>query len=351
MDESGVATKELDKGNYTVELMFTDGEDGYHYNKEGLTLSAGKTELTIELAKKPLGDGQTLYAAGKDSTAYAVSTGCTYVTLEAGKRNYFLFTPTEAGTYEFSVPGSTAAIGYYGAPHFVQENSAAEVKDNKFTQSIRADMIGSGDASGTSVFVIGLDANENTTAATLAIRRTGDPAWSVADETWTIYEAKTQPKAYTLPAGAKLTAFDLTAPTYNLVLNEKDGYYHLNTADGPLVVMSLGEKVQYINCYKEITDHTGVVKYFYDGEELTEDSFIRKESYTECLLKYIECMDEDKGVYPLTEDLKYIVQQHGDHQGWWDESKPNYIFVDENGVKVTDINKDNAWLLMCYYVE
>lgn len=351
VDETGVAAKELDKGDYTVELMFTDGEDGYYYNKEGLTLSADTTQLTIELAKKPVGEPSSLYAGGEQRDAYAIADGCTYVTLEAGKRNYFLYTPKVAGTYEFSVSGSTAVIGYYGAPHFVQDHSAADVVDNKFTQSIRADMIGSGNDSGTSVFVVGLDADANTTSATIAINRLGDPEWTISDELWTIYEAKTQPKDYTLPAGATLTAFDLTAPDYKLVLNEKDGAYHLNTADGPLVVMSLGKNTKYINCYKEITDNTGVKKYFYNGDTLTKESFIRKEDYTDCLVKYIACMDEKTGMYPLTEDLKYIVQMHGDHQGWWDEKGTTYLFIDENGVRVPGINVNNAWLLMCYYVE
>ena len=37
------------------------------------------------------------------------------------------------------------------------------------------------------------------------------------------------------------------------------------------------------------------------------------------------------GVYPLTKDLQYIIQNHGDHQGWWNNDGTNYFFVDENG--------------------
>ena len=43
--QTGIATKELDAGDYTVKLQFTDGPDGYHYVEEGLTLSADKTEI------------------------------------------------------------------------------------------------------------------------------------------------------------------------------------------------------------------------------------------------------------------------------------------------------------------
>jgi len=64
-------------------------------------------------------------------------------------------------------------------------------------------------------------------------------------------------------------------------------------------------------------------------------------------MEYIANADEDDGVYPLTEDLKYIIQQSGDHSGWWDFDGPGYIFLDEGGNKVADINPEIAWLFMC----
>ncbi|MBQ8683613.1 MAG: hypothetical protein IJ518_03735 [Clostridia bacterium] len=353
IDETGVATKELDKGNYDVELMFTGDAADYYYEKEGLTLSADKMELDVVLSHAVAGEGQTLFAQSKEHKAYNVATGGTFVTLKPGERNYFLFTPTTAGTYEFSVKEAGTTIGYYGAPHYVQEASVAEVKDNAFTVSVNAGMIGGADASGTTVLVIGVDADANTTNCILRVQRIGDPAWSIADEPWSVYTAKTAPKAYTLPAGAKLAKFDVTAATdaYKLVLNDKDGFYHLNTADGPLVLMYLGEKGQYITDYKTILDKTGVVKYFYEGDTLTKENFEKKENYGTCLLQYIECMDEEAGVYPLTEDLKYILQQNGDHQGWWEKGSNGYLFKDADGNDVPGINAELAWLDICCYIE
>ena len=77
---------------------------------------------------------------------------------------------------------------------------------------------------------------------------------------------------------------------------------------------------------------------------------MKKESYTECLLEYLEYMDEDTGVYPLTEDLKYIIQNNGDHSGWWDEESSSYLFKDDAGNKVPGINPEISWLFMCCYV-
>lgn len=346
VDENGVAAKIMEKGEYTVELVFTGDESGYYYEKEGLVLTAEQTELTVTLANAISGESKTIVADGQDYAAYAVAEGCTYVPLTAGERNYFLFTPVTAGTYQFSVSDPSVQIGYYGAPHFVQSTSAAEVVDNSFTLSISASMIGT-DGGGTTVSVIGLDAGE-TSECVLTIERIGDPQWSVADEPWDIYEPTVELSAYTLPEGTTLEKFDLTASTdtYNLVLNEADGFYHLDSADGPLVLMYLGAECQYIDCYKTILEHTGVNKYFYDEN----GEFVRKENYTDCLLQYIQCMDEDDGVYPLTEDLKYIVQQAGEYAGWWDIEGPNYRFVDRDGNLVPGINAEIAWLMMCGYV-
>ena len=207
-------------------------------------------------------------------------------------------------------------------------------------------MIGTGD-SGTTTLVIGIEAAD-ADGCTLAIERIGEAERTLADEPWMIYETTAELAPYTLPAGASLKEFDLTAETgkYNLVLNEKDGFYHLDSADGPLVLVNLGKDGNYLDSFKTILDNSGVSKYFYDEN----GEFVKKESYTECLLEYIACMDESNGVYPLTEDLKYIIQQRGDHSEWFDSSSSSYLFVDENGNMVPGINSEIAWLFMCCYI-
>lgn len=346
IDENGVAAKAMAAGEYTVELMFTGDASEYHYEQEGLTLTADQPELEVVLARNITAEAQTLHVEGNACEAYHVSVGSTHVKLDSENRNYFLFTPTIAGTYEFSVSDETAVLGYYGAPHFVQSASAAELVDGKFTISIKASMIGTGDT-GTSVIVVGIDAGE-AEECTLTIERIGEPQWDVSDEPWTIYQATTPPAPYTLPAGASVQKFDIMASTdtYNLVLNEADGFYHLDSADGPLVLMYIGEDVQYLDCFKTILDHTGVNRYFFDEN----GEFIRKENYVDCLLQYIECMDEDKGVYPLTEDLKYILQMEGEDSGWFDPEESLYLFKDENGMNIDGINDEISWLFMCCYI-
>lgn len=354
VNEEGIAAKELEDGEYTVELQFA-GDDEYYYDQTDLTLSAEKTAVEIVLFNALGGEPQNLFAyslqtdGNKDHNAYHVTVGGTYVELVPGERNYFLFAPTEAGMYEFSVKDSDAIIGYYGAPHFVQSVTTIEPVDNTITESIKASMI-STDNTGTTVMVLGLDASENDTSAILTVQRIGDPEWTVEDEPWQVYSPTIELKAYTLPAGASFGEFDLKAASdaYPLVL-DAEGYYHLNSADGPLVLVRLGKASggsNYLTDFQTILEHSGVVKYFYDEN----GEFVKKESYSECLLKYIEYVDEESGMYPLTEDLKYIIQMRGDHYGWFDAEGNTYLFVDQNGEKIPGINEDISWLFMCCYI-
>lgn len=340
----GVVSKELPTGEYTVELLFT-GDADYHYDTSALSLSAEKTKLTVVLSNRITGEATSLFAQGKDVNAYPVGTGGTYAELTPGQRNFFIFTPAEAGTYAFSVIGEGAQIGYYGAPHFVYDHSSAEVVDNRFTVSISASMIGTG-ITGTTRMVIGVDAGE-LTECILVISRIGNPEVTISDYPWQVYQTTAKLEPYTLPAGVELKEFDISASSagYTLVLNENDGFYHLNTADGPLVLMRLGVGSAYIPGYQKILETAGVVKYFFNEEGV----FVKKESYSECLLEYIACMDADTGVYPLTEDLKYIIQQNGDHSGWWNAEGETYLFVDAAGNKVA-VREDLAWLFMCCYI-
>lgn len=344
VNEAGVAEKTLPKGDYTLELQFTDSETKYKYDESKMSLTGGQTEVEIVLTQALGENKQPLTVGGDELEAYYVTVGGTEITL-TDSRSYYLFAPTESGTYEFALAGSDAAIGYYGAPHFVQENSAAEVVDNKFTISVRPDMIGTGNT-GTSVLVIGVDAGEGN--GVLSITRIGDHQWTVNDEPWITYEATTAPTAYTLPEGAQLGEFDLTAATdaYKLV-KDSSGFYHLDSADGALVLVRLGKAatVKYLDPYETVLEHTGVNCYFYEG-----DKFVKKENYAQCLSDYIACVDEKSGLYPLTDDLMYIIQMNGNQQGWW-ELDNNYIFLDDSGNPIPGINKDISWLFMCCYMK
>lgn len=347
-NEQGSATKTLPAGKYNVLLSFADENIEYHYD-EDIKLTKRNNNVDVVLAYKLKGEPEKLYVDSSEIDAYNVNAGCTYVDLKAGTRNYFLFTPNQAGNYEFSLPNSNdVTIGYYGAPHFVQDISAAEVKENKFTINVKSSMIGT-NGTGTSVLVIGIDAGEKSNNCVLAINRLGDSIKTIEDEPWIIYQKTVELKKYTLPANLQIKEFDLTASTdkYNIVFNESDEYYHLNDKNGPIILVRLAEDNEYIACFATMLDRSGVSKYFFDENK----NFIKKESYSECLLEYIDHVDENNGVYPLTKDLKYIIEQRGEYVGWWNSESESFMFKDDSGNNMTEINTEIAWLFMCCYAE
>lgn len=333
----GVAVKELAKGNYTVELVFTNADQGGHYDTSAATLSAEKTTLELSLINS-VGDADyDLVVGGEDYKAFVVQAGSTHVPVKASVRNYFVFSPAEAGTYEFRVDNAEIKLGYYGAPHFVQLQSAVDVINNVVTLSISASSIGGS-------YVIGLDGLDKDANAVLGIIRTGDPTITIADMPWTEYKTTHTPAPYTLNLGGKtLKYIDIKGKTEDakVVFNDADGYYHFGSADGPIVLMHLGKKAPYVSLQTVIEgDGLGggapIREYFFDAD----GNFLKKEDYTNILRTYFENMDENAGVYPLTKDLEYIIK-NGCH-GWWDKDDPDYIF--------TDCNPEIGWMFALCYV-
>ena len=220
VNNEGVVTKELAKGDYSVELVFTDDSLSGYYDEESAVLSADTTSVEIVLMNGISGDPVDLYATSpitgesKDYKAYYVHTGSTYVSVEATERNYFLFIPEEAGTYKISVDNNDMKIGYYGAPHFVQSISAVDVVDNTITFSVSKSNIGT-EGGGTSTYVIGVDGISENANCVLSIIRTGDPEQSIADEPWTEYNTvcEIKPFSLTLAEGESLTYVNIQGKT------------------------------------------------------------------------------------------------------------------------------------------
>lgn len=334
----GIAAKDLAKGDYTVELVFTNSEMSGHYDTAAAVLSAEKTTLELSLINS-LGTEYIELVTGEEThTAYMVSAGSTYVPVKANVRNYFIFAPTEGGNYEFRVDNAEIKIGYYGAPHFVQALSAVDVIDNVVTLSISDSSLGGS-------YVIGLDGIDADTNAILGVIRTGDPTITISDMPWTEYKTTHTPAPYTLsiPSGKSLKYVDIkgTAAGNQVIYNEADGYYHYNTADGPIVLMHLGKKAPYVSLQTVIEgDGLGggapIREYFFDAD----GNFLKKEDYTDILRTYFANMDKNAGVYPLTKDLEYIIK-NGCH-GWWDKNDPDFIF--------TDCNPEIGWMFALCYV-
>lgn len=338
VDANGEAKKELEKGDYTVELIFTDDSAAY-YDPATAVLSAEKTVLELKLSNKLSQETTELSIGDKVYAAHNITVGSTYVPVSANDRNYFLFIPTEEGTYKFSVDNAQLALGYYGSPFFVQNLSAAEVIDNAFSISVSKSSIGG------ATYVIGIDGIGEEANCLLTIQRTSGSAYNVADEPWTPYNTTAVLAPYTLelPAGKQLVYMDITGDTakHQFVYNETDGYYHLDSADGPVIHVHLAKGAPYVALQTVIQGDgpmggAPIRQYFYDED----GNFVKKEDYTDILVDYFENMDPNLGVYPLTDDLIYIIQNGC--SGWWDSESPDYIF--------DGCNAELGWMFACCWV-
>ena len=346
VDAQGVAKKTLAKGDYTLELVFTQDNTVGYCDAAAATLSAQKTVTTVTVYNRVSGEGTDLTVKEQIYKAYPVATGGTYVEIAKNTRNYFLFTPTQAGTYEISVDNKALQLGYYGSPFFVQSANAGEVSDGVLTMSVTQSMIGV-DNTGTTVLVLGVDGGDSDTGCLLKIQRTGDPAWSVEAEPWTEYKTTHTPAPFTLDMGGKkLTYVDIkgTAADNQVIFSEADGYYHFGAADGPIVYVNLGKDSPNVSLQVMIQGDgpmggAPLRKYYWNSDEHTKETFVKREDYTNIMVTYFDNMDKNLGVYPLTKDLVYIMQNGC--EGWWDATSPNYI--------LEGCNPELGWMFaLCY---
>lgn len=336
-DASGVVTTVLKEGNYTVTVTIPTG---YLKGTTQYQVTASKPAVAIQLVPEMTGTTEIIYPGGEETKAYVVGTGDTLVTMLPDDVTYFIFTPSKSGTYKITTDNSSAKVCNWATTAYVFK-SGSEVKS--YTLNVKPGQFDGDGNCGTS-YVIGVT---GVSRCNLQITRTGAAKLDETDVDWTVYKATTTPKAFTLSLGAgqSLKYFDLTAKTseYTLVYSATDKYYHLNSESGPIVYVNLGEDAPYVSFSEFLANGTGIRRYFYDSN----GDFVKKEDYTSCMQKYVDCMDENTGVYPLTDDLIYIIQQYGDAAGWWNKTDDGfYLFEGVSGV-----NTEIAWMFALCYAE
>jgi len=335
-DSEGCAYATLASNDYTVILSGTQ----LYYEEKLAVLPKGTTELTIKLAPAIASEPEEYWFG----TVRYLQVGGNYVTIQSNLVNYFAFEPTQAGLYRFSVSDLSAPLSYQGGSMFFVSDMTSSTdynpRTNSFTRNWKEGNIGG-------TIMIGVTGADD---CIIEVTRVSDPILDATDLTVETYKAKTAPKKFTISAaqGRKLTYVDLTAKTddYKIVLGS-DGYYHLNSATGPLLYMNIGPNAPYHSLYYMAgaggngVAGTGIKATIYDENGVA----VRRLDFSECMLSYGECADATYGVYPLTEDLVYIVQTAGEYYGWWDSTSSNF-WLDT----VTGLNPELGWMFAVCYV-
>lgn len=337
-DENGNAAFSAPEGEYTFTIA---GLDAPVYWDETESLTADAPNASVTVARGITGEPEELYVGN----AYSVNAGGTYVELQPGVTNYFTFTPEEPGLYRITTSRSDALVSYWGGSTvglIVDQTNATDYdpQTNAFTRNIKQSNIGI-------TCILGVTGEGG---CVLQVLRVGDAILDETDIVPDVYQGEKTPTApWKLEnvSGKTLTYVDLTASSGEVcaVFNEADGFYHLNSADGPLLYVNLGSNAPYVSMYVML-GLTGV-----GGASLTQTFYdengtaVRREDYTGCMQSYAANTDGKYGVYPLNDDLAYMLRQGGDRKGWWDPDNGNYLFADVQG-----LNQENAWMFaVCYF--
>ena len=340
-DNSGKAAVMLEEGEYVAE---PDSVDGY-YSDFSITLTAAEPSSTVKLVAYAV--NPELVYPDEVNGVYSVGLGSVRVPVVVDEMRYFFFLPVEGAVYKIYTDSEKVEAGYYGGSFYVSETNMGEVDENGVvTVEVLHSSVGI-------VIVIGLKSTSSAvTECTLTIEKASEIEVLPDELPWDQYVPSKTPEKLGDVAGT-MTYVQITADITDIfnpsgaiseiavVYNEKDGYYHLNTADGPILYVNLMFASPFQEALVTIANVTNIGRYFYDEQ----DNFLGKESYNEAIIAYGNAADSN-GVVPLDDDLIYILKNIGEN-GWYDMLSHNSIFADDE----VFVYPYNGWLFACCYFE
>ena len=344
---------ELETGTYQIVLDLSQLNGTYTFDESLCVLTPEKRSTSIRLLQTASEETSLFvgYPVELDYPAYFVKEGATNVTLTPNDYTFFIFAPEHAAIYTITYEGNAnLAISYHGSSFFTQgrdmspDTSCISKYENGLAISIYASEIG-----GDYVFAI---KSTSETSCVLKIENAGDPGTRIEDEPWKPYledSAMVEKQLNTTVEGT-YTAVDLTDLSLKAVYNEADGFYHLGTADGPIIFIDLTDST-YVASIQTICALQRMGEYLYD----LNGNLVEKRSYNELFRQYglfIETEEGDSPVndpvrVPLTKKLVEAVQSFGTKNGWWDFDDDLNIF--KLAFSTTPYNQEYAWLLYCGY--
>ena len=149
---------------------------------------------------------------------------------------------------------------------------------------------------------------------------------------------------------------DIYGETTDTAVLGEDGYYHLNSADGPVLLVD----VDYLITLNAKLSSDIPVMYAFAKDE---NGNTVKYDIGEAATAYVDAAGED--YIPLTEDLIFFYQVYGANQGWY-MSGASVLFctvdsteeLDENGNPISstvdtvyhEFNTEDAWMFACVYI-
>lgn len=344
---------ELDTDTYELELDLSQLNGTYTYDESLCVLSPDKRTTTIRLFRTVDSSKDIFVGApiSKDYTAFRITEGSYKVALTPNDYTFFIFAPTKAAIYTVTYEcESELAVSYHGSTFFVQGADLTEGSTEiaKYENGISVDIYSS-NIGADYVFAV---RSSGATECILNIKNVGDPGTRLVDEPWTAYLEDEEKVAEHLQVSKDGTykKIDLSDLSFTAVFNENDGFYHLNSADGPIIFIDMTSDTDYISSLHTICANQRMGIYIYDNNgNITE-----KRSFNELFLQYGMPADTDTVVddpvrVPLTEKLAEAIKSYGDKYSWWAVGSEQNLFT---SVHIGgSYNQKYAWLLFCGYYE
>jgi hypothetical protein len=347
-DKSGKAVAKLENGEYGFGFV----ETSCYVSSDNDTLTVSAPSATAKLI--PYATSPELIYPGEENEepangqpgivagVYTLSVGSYRIPVEKDKMRYIHFIPSEGAVYRFYTDSEKVEVGYYGNKFFVYSaNSGTVLEDGSITVEVLHSQVGD-------TLVIGLrSTSAAVTECTVTIERYADMGITLEEIEWIPYKPDAVFEKIETPEGnivgmdlAVWSPLDAAAAEIQVYFNEKDGYYHLNSIDGPVLYVRISSKSSYQEAFTTIVGTSNLGKYIYDEN----GEFVMKERYNEIFFAYEKAADPKYGVYPLDEDLYYILKGLGEI-GWYDKTHHNYIFKEEAII----VMPYNGWLFACVY--
>ena len=339
VDENGTAVANLEPGDYTVTLTSSSG-NALKFDKTLAELTEDQTSTTLTVA---VDLGNTAHQSAYWGNYYKVLTGSTWVDLN-NTLNYstefgaymYVFYPAASGIYRFSCSSGTV-LGYYGGINF--PNGPAKETNNADGYFDVTIMDGEFANDNLPAHVLGLVGN-GLSEATITVVRVADAPEELPRVP---YEPKLEITPFTFSGTANPKYVSLTG-TVN-IQKKDDGFYYLGSKK---LYVNLSNSAPYLTVgsmlgviYDSTTGTwnnssmgTGMKGLMYDG-----DIVIAIEDFTDCMSNYVRASDPVTGLYPLNDDLIYMIQSCGSYMGWWNVDSPNYLFE-----AVTGMKEENGWM-------
>ena len=344
---------DLPDGEYELELDLSQLKGKYTYDQSLCKLSPKSKTASIRVFNEAEEASGLFvgYPIEKDYPSQSIGVGSYKVTLTPNDYSFFVFYPTTAAIYTITYECDTElAISYHGSTFFVQGADLSEGSTDfaKYGNGLSMNVY-AGNIGGSYVFAV---KSTTATSCVLNIANAGEPGTRFVDEPWTPYVEDPQKVAADLAVEKKgdFKPIDLTDLTLSAVFNENDGYYHLNSADGPIIFIDLTSDSKYLVSLKTICCNQRMGVYIYDAN----GKVVEKRSYNELFMQYGMPGNEDESVseairVPLTAKLADAIKTYGERAEWWKQgSSMNIISAALMGAPY---NAEYAWLMYCGYFE